>query len=711
MSNRNQVRTYTRSESIVFRKTNEPFGGLSNMAGGYPILVNGVSVRTSEALYQACRFPHLPDVQRMIIGEISPMTAKMRSRPYRKNSRSDWDRVRVRIMRWCLRMKLANNWDEFSELLLQTEDRPIVEESRKDDFWGAKPIGDGSKLIGMNVLGRLLMELREQVREHGRDAFLNVAPPDVANFLLLGRPIGTWVITAEHQEFNGAPKQQNDLFGGLPEKPSGVEIRRVAERGLGGGGAMKIRPYPEYKDSGVPWLGKVPSHWQVKPNRALFEEIRDQNYPDEELLSVTINKGVIRQKDLLSETSKKDSSNLDKTKYKLVTPGDIVYNKMRAWQGAIGLSRYRGIVSPAYIVERPRKEILSSFSHYLFRTPRFAKEAERWSYGITSDQWSLRPEHFKAIYSCVPSKKEQTQIARFLDWKTTQIDRFIRNKRRLIELLKEQKQALINQAVTGAIDVRTGKPYPEYKDSGVPWLGKVPVGWEILPIKRVARFNPSKSETGDSPSVNKQVCFLPMERISEEGEIDCSEKRQLSEVWEGFTYFRRGDVVLAKITPCFENGKGAYLSELETEYGFGTTELFVLRPTPKIHGAFLRFVTATKSFRWLGAQHMTGAAGQQRVPSSFVRNFQIGLPSLDEQESIVSFIQHISKSIDTAITRTQREIDLIQEYRTCLIADVVTGKLDVRGVEVPVLPKDEQASEEDLETDESGMSDTREVAM
>ena len=450
---------------------------------------------------------------------------------------------------------------------------------------------------------------------------------------------------------------------------------------------MKLRPYSEYKDSGVPWLGTVPVHWQIKPNRALFQEIREANYPDEEMLSVTITKGVILQSELLSETSKKDSSNVDKSKYKRVCPGDLVYNKMRAWQGAIGLSHYRGIVSPAYIVERPREEIVAEYAHYLFRTPRFAKEAERWSYGITSDQWSLRPEHFKAIYTCVPPKNEQTQIARFLDWKTAQIDRVIRAKRQLIERLKEQKQVLINQAVTGAIDVRTGKPHPEYKDSGVPWLGKVPAGWEVLPIKRVVRFNPSKSETGDSPSVNKQLCFLPMERISEEGEIDCSEKRQLSEVWEGFTYFRRGDVVLAKITPCFENGKGAYLSELETEYGFGTTELFVLRPTQKIHGDFLRFVTATKTFRWLGAQNMTGAAGQQRVPSSFVKNFQIGLPPLDEQEAIVSFIQRISNSIGTAITRTQREIDLIQECRTRLIADVVTGKLDVRGVEVPDFDK------------------------
>ena len=195
MSGRDQTRTYTRKDSVVFLKTDEPFGGLSNMAGGYPIRVNGVRILTSEALYQVCRFPHLPDVQKMIIGQISPMTAKMRSKPYRKNSRPDWDHVRVRIMRWCLRMKLANNWNTFSELLLRTGERPIVEESRKDDFWGAKVVGDGDTLVGMNVLGRLLMELREQVRCQGRDAALDIAPPDIPQFLLFGQAIEVAVVS------------------------------------------------------------------------------------------------------------------------------------------------------------------------------------------------------------------------------------------------------------------------------------------------------------------------------------------------------------------------------------------------------------------------------------------------------------------------------------------------------------------------------------
>ena len=186
-----------------------------------------------------------------------------------------------------------------------------------------------------------------------------------------------------------------------------------------------LKPYSSYKDSGAEWLGDVPEHWDVLPNRASFIEINERNHPEEMMLSVTIKRGVIKQESLLADSSKKDSSNVDKSAYKLVRTGDIVYNKMRAWQGAIGVSKYQGIVSPAYIIQKPLNELSSRYLHYLFRTPSFAKEAERWSYGITSDMWSLRAEHFKLIYSLVPPLPEQTAIVRFLDY----IDKRIRKCR------------------------------------------------------------------------------------------------------------------------------------------------------------------------------------------------------------------------------------------------------------------------------------------
>lgn len=183
-----ESRTYNRRQCITFRKTAERFGGLSNMAGGYLLNVNSVKILTSEALYQACRFPHLPEVQRLIIAERSPMTAKMKSKPYRDNSRPDWDVVRTKIMRWCLQVKLVQNWDKFSKLLLETGDLPIVEDSRKDDFWGAKP-EDKEILTGANVLGRLLMQVREQIKSGEITSEIVVKPLPIQDFLLYGRGI------------------------------------------------------------------------------------------------------------------------------------------------------------------------------------------------------------------------------------------------------------------------------------------------------------------------------------------------------------------------------------------------------------------------------------------------------------------------------------------------------------------------------------------
>lgn len=179
---------FSRSESAVFLKTKEEFGGLSNMAGGFPLKVNGVSIRTSEALYQACRFPHKPDLQRLIIEQKSPMTAKMKGKPYRNESRPDWDSVRLVIMRWCLEVKLAQNWDSFSELLRSTGDRQIVEHSRRDDFWGAKPVDD-ERLAGANYLGLLLEKLRRKANRESRESLLYVSPPAIPNFLLYGKQI------------------------------------------------------------------------------------------------------------------------------------------------------------------------------------------------------------------------------------------------------------------------------------------------------------------------------------------------------------------------------------------------------------------------------------------------------------------------------------------------------------------------------------------
>lgn len=189
LERRGGVRVYNAEESVVFRKTHESFGGLSNMAGGYHICINGNIIPSSEALYQACRYAYHPDVQKEIISQRSPMTAKMISRKYTKSTRVDWDEHRLKIMQWCIRAKLMCNYLRFSNLLLATGNKSIVEESTRDLFWAAIRRSDGL-LEGCNVLGRLLMELRCHVRLFGDNFPRHLPPLRIANFALLGSEIG-----------------------------------------------------------------------------------------------------------------------------------------------------------------------------------------------------------------------------------------------------------------------------------------------------------------------------------------------------------------------------------------------------------------------------------------------------------------------------------------------------------------------------------------
>jgi N-glycosidase YbiA len=184
-----EIRVYQLENSCPFRKNNEEFGGLSNMATIYPLKVNQVNIKTSEALYQACRFPHFPEIQKKIIDEKSPMTVKMISSSNKKFSRKDWDFIRLKVMKWCISVKLAQNFNSFGSLLHQTGLRNIVENSAKDNFWGAIPNGDSTIFTGKNALGRLLMDLRKTFNSEHQYSLLYVEPPQIDNFLLFGEQI------------------------------------------------------------------------------------------------------------------------------------------------------------------------------------------------------------------------------------------------------------------------------------------------------------------------------------------------------------------------------------------------------------------------------------------------------------------------------------------------------------------------------------------
>ena len=219
------------------------------------------------------------------------------------------------------------------------------------------------------------------------------------------------------------------------------------------------------------------------------------------------------------------------------------------------------------------------------------------------------------------------------------------------------------------------RQYLHYRNSGVEWLGEVPKHWEVRRIKRVVSMNPSKLEVRGTLTKQTPVVFLPMEKVEADGQIDESEIRSACEVWDGFTYFRKEDILVAKITPCFENGKGAFLGSLQTDVGFGSTEFHVLRAGRSILPKFLYHLTTTHDFRTQGTDAMTGAAGQKRVPSLFVGDFPISIPPLDEQHAIAKYLDRGTERIDKLVAKHRLLIERLAEYRTALITRTVTQGL------------------------------------
>jgi len=393
----------------------------------------------------------------------------------------------------------------------------------------------------------------------------------------------------------------------------------------------------------------------------------DRDHPDEQMLSVTITRGIVQQKTLLANSSKKDSSNLDKSKYKLVQPRDIAYNKMRAWQGAIAVSDFRGIISPAYIVMRLREEQNARYFHHLYRTPQFAKEAERWSYGITSDMWSLRAEHFKLIYSAQPPPDEQAAIVRFLDHANGRIEQAIRAKKKLVTLLNEQKQAIIRRAVTRGLN-----PNAAFKPSGILWLGDIPKHWEARRIKQTASILRGKftHRPRNDPSLyDGDYPFIQTGAVARASKFITSYKQTLNE--KGLAVSKLfpvgtlcmtiaaniGDVAILNFEACFPDSIVGLipLKGMERDYFF-----FVLR-------------CMKQEFLLEAPVNTQGNLNVNRIGAMVVP-----CPPKDEQIKIIRFIEIETKSSEDAVDRTKREIELLREFRTRLVADVVTGKLDVR---------------------------------
>jgi type I restriction enzyme S subunit len=426
----------------------------------------------------------------------------------------------------------------------------------------------------------------------------------------------------------------------------------------------KLQTYPKYKNSGVDWIKTIPVDWTHDKIVSLFnfpnDKVSDEDF---EPLSVTYG-GVKKQ---VEDAAKTDHG----SNRKLLKIGDIAFNGRSDRRGACGISEYEGSISIVYHVLRKKSaNVYTRFYHHLFRSTLFSQEFYRWGRGIHDDMWTTRIMEMKRIQVPVPPPETQQRIANFLDEKTQIIDGLVAKKEQLIELFRKKRTAIITNAVTKGLD-----PKVKMKPSGIDWLGDIPEGWEVKRLRFVIKSNPSKQEI-KAKTLDSEVSFIPMEAVSEDGSIDLSTTKTLQEVIVGYTYFRDGDVVIAKITPCFENGKGAIMENLTNGIGFGTTEFHVLR-SAKINNVYLYLITNIYQFRTFGEVNMKGVAGQKRVPEEFIKDFTIGLPNIPEQVAIADFIVSKTAKIDEVVKNMETQIEKLQEYRSSLIYSAVTGKIKI----------------------------------
>lgn len=405
----------------------------------------------------------------------------------------------------------------------------------------------------------------------------------------------------------------------------------------------KYDTYPRYKDSGVEWLGKIPQAWEAQKIISIFDFPNEKVTEDtHQPLSVTYG-GVKRQ----IETAAKVA---DGSTRKLVRVGDIAINARSDRKGAVGMSEFEGGVSLVYNILRKRTDqVDSKYYHHLFRSSIFSEEFYRWGRGIVDDLWTTRSNEMKRIVVSVPPVEDQHRISAYLEKKTEIIDSVIAKKQRQIELMRERRTAFVDYVLACAKGEQ----------------GK---------LKNYATVNPSKGSIIADP--DNLVSFVPMEALSETGVLTPREKK-FSEVKNGFTPFRENDVVIAKITPCFENGKAGVMRGLLNGFGFGTTEFIVLRPSEKILSDYLYYIVFSDKFRKLGEVGMKGSAGQKRVTNSFVANYEIKVPSLEEQKRLISEIETKVKIIDSAISKVEQTIELLSEFKSSLISHAVTGKIRI----------------------------------
>ena len=450
----------------------------------------------------------------------------------------------------------------------------------------------------------------------------------------------------------------------------------------------KIKPYKKYKSSSIKWLGQIPENWEVKKLSTFFidrrEKVSDKDFKP---LSVTKN-GIVPQLDSAAKTMHGDNR-------KKVCKGDFVINSRSDRKGSSGLAQEDGSVSVINIVLRPRL-IHPKYSEYLLKNYFFKEEYYRFGRGIVEDLWTTRYSEMKNMELPSASFSEQTAIANFLDYKTAKIDRFIRKKKQLIKLLNEQKAGIINNAVTKGLNTKV-----KMKPSGIEWLGDIPEHWEVIRAKYLGKAIIGLTYSPTEETVRGNGILVLRSSNVQNGKITYDDCVYVTTKVPQNKITRIGDILI-----CSRNGsikligKNALIDELASNQTFGAFMTIFRSPNFE----YLHYFFNSSSFKAQSGLFSTSTINQ--LTTGILNNIIVAMPkSIDEQMEIINYIKKETSIINKTIATIEKEIALTQEYRTSLIAEAVTGKIDVRDYKVSEIVEEEELMDDTDEVLEETIND------
>ncbi|HEX7859115.1 MAG TPA: restriction endonuclease subunit S [Verrucomicrobiae bacterium] len=434
---------------------------------------------------------------------------------------------------------------------------------------------------------------------------------------------------------------------------------------------MNFPRYPKYKDSCVDWLGPVPEHWGLLPCRAIVHErsARNEDGKSENYLSLMANVGIIPYAEKGDIGNKKPE---DLSKCKMVNRGDFVINSMNYGIGSYGVSAYDGICSPVYIVLTPQSHVVRpGFAFRVFENRAFQGFAQSFGNGILEHRCSINWDVLKGISVAVPPQPEQDAILNFLDRETAKNNALIAEQQRLIELLREKRQAIISQAVSKGLN-----PNAPVKPSGIEWLGDVPAHWQVRRVKAVASFITS-GPRGWSERVGEQgALFVQSGDLDDALGIRFEGLRRVivhEDAEAARTRLQSGDVVVCitgaktgNVAVCANAPEPAYINQ----------HLALIRPARCISPEFLATILKSDLGRTYFDVSQYGL--KQGLSLENVKDAPVLVPPIQEQVAIVNHLTSHGNALQRLVVSGERTIELLQERRAALISAAVNGQIDVR---------------------------------